>query len=81
MLLVVYCAGLGIPFLITSLAFGTVTGALAVVKRHYPIVIGVGGLVLISMGVLILTGEFQRLNVTVNDWLQSLGLPDLNSST
>jgi cytochrome c-type biogenesis protein len=81
LLLVVYCAGLGVPFLVTSLAFGTVTGALAVVKRHYPIVIGVGGLVLISMGVLILTGEFQRLNVTVNDWLQSLGLPDLNSST
>jgi cytochrome c-type biogenesis protein len=47
LLLVVYCAGLGIPFVVTGLAFGTVTSAFAVVKRHYPIVIGTGGVVLI----------------------------------
>jgi cytochrome c-type biogenesis protein len=80
-LLAVYCAGLAVPFLITGLAFGTATSAFAVVKRHYPIVIGAGGLILISMGVLIWTGEFTRLNITVNDWLRSIGLPDLNSST
>ena len=80
-LLAVYCLGLGVPFLITGLAFGTATSALAVVKRHYPAVIGVGGLVLIGMGVLIWTGEFTQLNITVNHWLQSLGLPDLNSDT
>jgi cytochrome c-type biogenesis protein len=80
-LLAVYCAGLGVPFIITGLAFGTATSALAVVKRHYPLVIGAGGVVLIGMGVLIWTGEFTQLNVTVNGWLQSLGLPDLNSST
>jgi cytochrome c-type biogenesis protein len=81
LLLAVYCAGLGVPFLITGLAFGTVTGAFAVVKRHYPLVIGTGGVVLISMGVLIWTGEFTQLNITVNHWLQTLGLPDLNSDT
>ena len=64
-LLAVYCAGLGVPFLITGLAFGTATSALTVVKRHYPIVIGVGGAVLIAMGVLIWTGEFTQLNITV----------------
>jgi cytochrome c-type biogenesis protein len=80
-LLAVYCAGLGVPFLITGLAFGTVTSALTVVKRHYALVIGVGGVVLIGMGVLIWTGEFTQLNVTVNHWLQSLGLPDFNSDT
>ena len=80
-LLAVYCAGLGVPFLITGLAFGTATSALTVIKRHYPVVIGVGGLVLIGMGVLIWTGQFTQLNVTVDHWLQSLGLPDLNSKT
>jgi cytochrome c-type biogenesis protein len=80
-LLAVYCAGLGVPFVITGLAFGKATSALSVVKRHYPVVIGVGGVVLIGMGVLIWTGEFTQLNITVNNWLQSLGLPDLNSST
>ncbi len=80
-LLAVYCAGLGVPFLITGLAFGSVTSAFAVVKRHYPVVIGAGGLVLIGMGVLIWTGEFTQLNITVDHWLQSLGLPNLNSDT
>jgi cytochrome c-type biogenesis protein len=80
-LLAIYCAGLGVPFLITGLAFGKATSALAVVKRHYPVIIVVGGGVLIAMGVLIWTGEFTQLNITVNHWLQSTGLPDLNSDT
>ena len=80
-LLAVYCAGLGIPFLVTGVAFGTATSALAVVKRHYPIVIGTGGAVLIAMGILIWTGEFTQLNITVSHWLQSLHLPNLNSDT
>jgi cytochrome c-type biogenesis protein len=80
-LLAVYCAGLAVPFLVTGLAFGKATSALAVVRRHYPVVIGTGGVVLIGMGVLIWTGEFTQLNITVNQWIQSLGLPDLNSYT
>ncbi len=81
LLMLVYCLGLGIPFLITGLAFGKATAALNVIKRHYAVVIGAGGVVLIGMGVLIWTGEFTQLNITVNHWLQSLGLPDLNSDT
>jgi cytochrome c-type biogenesis protein len=80
-LLAAYCAGLAVPFLVTGLAFGTATSAFAVVKRHYPIVIGTGGAVLIAMGVLIWTGEFTQLNITVSNWIQSLGLPNLNSDT
>ncbi len=80
-LLAVYCAGLAVPFLITGMAFGTATAAFAVIKRHYPVVIGVGGGVLIAMGVLIWTGEFTTLNITVSNWLQSLGLPNLNGDT
>jgi cytochrome c-type biogenesis protein len=80
-LLAVYCLGLGVPFLITGLAFGTATSVFTVVKRHYPIVIGVGGAVLVGMGILMWTGEFTQLNVTVSHWLQSLHLPNLNSHT
>jgi cytochrome c-type biogenesis protein len=80
-LLAVYCAGLGVPFLITGVAFGTATTAFAVIKRHYPIVIGTGGAVLIAMGVLIWTGEFTQLNVTVSHWLQTLGLPNFSNDT
>jgi cytochrome c-type biogenesis protein len=80
-LLAVYCAGLGLPFLLTGLAFGRATSAFAVVKRHYPVVIGFGGAVLIAMGVMIWTGEFTQLNITVSHWLQTLGLPDFNADT
>jgi cytochrome c-type biogenesis protein len=80
-LLAVYCAGLGVPFIVTGLAFGTATTAFGVIKRHYPVVIGVGGAVLIAMGVLIWTGEFTQLNVTVSHWLQSLGLPNFSNDT
>ena len=80
-LLAIYCAGLGVPFLITALAFGKATSALSVVKRHYPVVIGAGGVILIGMGILIWTGEFTQLNITVSHWLQSLHLPNLNSDT
>jgi cytochrome c-type biogenesis protein len=80
-LLAVYCAGLAVPFLLTALAFSSMTSAFAVIRRHYPIVIGVGGAVLIAMGVLIWTGEFTQLNITISHWLQGLGLPNLNSDT
>jgi cytochrome c-type biogenesis protein len=80
-LLAVYCAGLAVPFLITALAFGTATSAFAVVKRHYPVVIGSGGAILMAMGILIWTGEFTQLNVTVSHWIQSLGLPNFNGDT
>jgi cytochrome c-type biogenesis protein len=80
-LLAVYCAGLAVPFLVTGLAFGTATSAFGVVKRYYPIVIGLGGTVLVAMGVLIWTGEFTQLNVTVSHWIQTLGLPNFNGDT
>jgi cytochrome c-type biogenesis protein len=80
-LLAIYCAGLGVPFLVTGLAFGKATSALNVVKRHYPVVIGTGGVILVGMGVLIWTGQFTLLNQHVNDWINSLGLPNLSNDT
>ena len=78
-LLAIYCAGLGVPFLITGLAFGKATAALNVVKRHYPIVIGLGGAVLIGMGILIWTDQFSVLNQHVSNWLNALGPAELQS--
>jgi cytochrome c-type biogenesis protein len=80
-LLACYCAGLGVPFLMTGLAFGKATAAFSVVRRNYAVVIGLGGVVLVGMGVLIWTGEFTRLNSAVDGWLNTLGLPNLNADT
>jgi len=41
-LLAVYSAGLGIPFLLTALAFSHLTTAFTAVKRHYAAIMGSG---------------------------------------
>ena len=73
-LLAVYSAGLAIPFLVTALAFNRMTTAFAVIKRHYNVIIAIGGIILIAMGILIWTGEFYRLNIEIQNWLTDLGL-------
>ena len=72
--LAVYSAGLGIPFLVTALAFSRMTTAFAVVKRHYAAIMAVGGAILIAMGVLILTGDFSQLNIQAQRLTSDLGL-------
>jgi cytochrome c-type biogenesis protein len=74
LLLAFYSAGLGIPFLLIALAFERMTNALGVVKRHFPLIIGIGGAVMIVLGVLILTGEFTVLNARANELTSNLGL-------
>ena len=80
-LMAIYCAGLGVPFLITGLAFGKVTSALGAVKRHYGVVIAAGGAVLVGMGFLIYSGQFTELNTHVSSALHALGLPNFNADT
>ncbi len=75
LLLAFYSLGLAIPFLLIALAFDRMTNALAVVKRHFPVIIAVGGLVMIALGLLILTGEFTILNNKAQQVTQELGLP------
>ena len=74
MLLAFYSAGLAIPFLATSLAFGRMTTVFSWVKRHYGVIVFAGGAVLIAMGVLMWTGELGVLNTQAQSWLNSLGI-------
>jgi cytochrome c-type biogenesis protein len=69
-----YSAGLAIPFLATALAFDRMTAAFEVVKRHFAVIIGAGGAILIAMGVLIWTGELFQLNIQAQELLDSLGV-------
>jgi cytochrome c-type biogenesis protein len=75
LLLAFYSAGLAIPFLLIALAFERMTNALGLVKRHFPVIIGIGGAVMIALGLLILTGEFTVLNSWVN---KALPFPGAN---
>jgi cytochrome c-type biogenesis protein len=73
-LLACYSAGLAIPFLAIAFAFEHMTRALALMRRHFPVIIAGGGAVLIGLGLLILTGEFTVLNSQANELLQGTGL-------
>jgi cytochrome c-type biogenesis protein len=58
-----YCLGLGIPFILTAVAFRRALGAFAVVKRHYAVVMGIGGGLLVVIGVLLVTGLWDQLMI------------------
>jgi cytochrome c-type biogenesis protein len=73
-LLAVYSAGLAVPFLIAAIAFNRATTAFAWVKRNYAVINGVAGLLLISIGILILTGELFRLNIEAQKLLDNWNL-------
>ncbi len=59
-LMTFYCLGLGIPFVLVALGIGWVTGALGFVRRHARVISQVGGLLLIVIGVLLVTGTWDH---------------------
>lgn len=62
----VYALGLGLPFLVAALAYRRALTAFAVIRRHQKWVTRIGGLMLIAVGVLLVTGWW---DVAVQ-WLQ-----------
>jgi cytochrome c-type biogenesis protein len=73
-LLGVYSLGLAVPFLLTAVAFTRATTAFSFVKRHYAVINGVAGVLLISIGVLVISGELFRLNIEAQRALDGWGL-------
>jgi cytochrome c-type biogenesis protein len=63
LLMAFYCLGLGIPFVLVALGFGWVSSALSFVRRHRRGVSAVGGTLLLAIGVLLLTGEWNTLMI------------------
>ena len=61
LLLAVYSAGLGIPFLLTALAIDRFFAASARIRRHYRTIELVSGALLVVIGVLIFTDQFTVL--------------------
>jgi cytochrome c-type biogenesis protein len=74
LLLAIYSAGLGLPFLLTAISFNTATRSFGFFKRHYATIQVGSGSVMILMGVLVLTGELFLLNVEIQQFLDRFGL-------
>jgi cytochrome c-type biogenesis protein len=70
-----YSLGLGLPFLATGLAFRRAAGAFAVVRRHYQLVLRAGGGLLVSLGVLQVTGLWGQLIVRLQGVISGFTTP------
>jgi cytochrome c-type biogenesis protein len=73
-LLTFYSLGMAIPFLLSALAFTSVTGFFKFFRNHYAEITIVSGVILIAFGVLLYTNEVTRLNSEVQKAIESLGL-------
>jgi cytochrome c-type biogenesis protein len=68
-----YCLGLGLPFVLIAVAFRRAAGALAFVKRHYVFIMRLGGVMLVAVGVLMVTGWWDTLTVDLRVWAGRTG--------
>jgi cytochrome c-type biogenesis protein len=74
LLLTVYSAGLGLPFLVSAAAFDAASRALGFFRRRHTLIQTAAGTILIAMGTLVVTGELFRLNIEAQQFLDELGL-------
>lgn len=56
-----YCLGLGLPFLLAGLAYRRAMGAFAVLRRHSVLISRIGGVLLVVVGLLLVTGLWGQL--------------------
>jgi cytochrome c-type biogenesis protein len=70
---VAYCLGLGIPFVLVALGARWAMGATGFLRRHAATVTRVGGVVLILVGLLLLTGAWGEAMAWLRSWLASTG--------
>ncbi len=73
-LLLFFSMGMAIPFLLSALAFSSVTGFFKFFRDHYSVITVISGVILIIFGVMLYTDEYTRLNSEATKLLDTLGL-------
>jgi cytochrome c-type biogenesis protein len=73
-LLFAYSLGLGLPFLLTGLAFGRLTRAFSWVKRHYRVITAVAAGLMALFGVLLVADRLSWLTLHLQQAFQAVGL-------
>ncbi|KDA04951.1 cytochrome C biogenesis protein [Microbacterium sp. CH12i] len=70
-----YSLGLGIPFLLVALGFGWATKAVGFLRRHIRVVNIVGGILLVVLGILMVTGLWTDIMSRLGAVMGSVILP------
>jgi cytochrome c-type biogenesis protein len=72
----VYCLGLGIPFLLVAAGLNWVTGSVAFLKRHIRAINVAGGILLVVIGVLMVSGLWgmlmSRVGVLIDGYVTTI---------
>ncbi len=72
---VAYSLGLGIPFLLLTLGFGWATRSVSFVRRHIRVVNIIGGVLLIVLGLLMVTGVWTAVMAQLQGVFSSVPAP------
>ena len=70
-LALVYALGLGLPFVAAGLAFSRMSRPIGWVKRHHLAIQRAGGVLMIVVGVLLVTGWWDVAMATVRQWVSA----------
>ena len=76
-LLFVYSLGMGIPFMLLALGYSRAGRSLNFLRRHAVAIERTGGVLLVSMGVLLITGYWQQLFTPLIRWFSRHGWPPI----
>jgi cytochrome c-type biogenesis protein len=75
LLALVYCIGLGIPFVVAAFAVEHVGVLTRFIRRHAVVIMRTGGLVLVAVGLLEVTGLWSSLVTRLQDHFSSFSVP------
>ncbi len=64
----VYALGLGIPFVIAGLAFTKMAGAIVFLRERQLLIMRIGGISMIIVGLLLVTGTWNTLTAILRQW-------------
>jgi len=74
-LTLIYCLGLGIPFVLAALGFGRFMHAVTWFRRHQRLVSIVGGGLLIAVGIMLVTGIWDDVVSEMQTWVRGFEAP------
>lgn len=80
LLLLVYAAGLAVPFVLAGMALSEMSRLFGWVKRHFRLINGIAGAIMIAFGLLLVFGKVQQLSIWITRFLSSIGLEGLTTS-
>jgi cytochrome c-type biogenesis protein len=70
-----YCMGLGLPFILIALFFERSIRTVKILRRHSKGIMYFGGVMLIVIGLLLVTGYWNEITIGLRVWAAEWGVP------